>query len=214
MKNKANAQGYIYWNTIHHVRESLLGRGCSLPLMLLILTSRSMLQDWLMGHGGVCSMKPPQKANCFVFMAPLFVWWWRGTVTNAIIVSGANRAGKNEWVSWSFLCWGRGGDSCGWSCNKGFWPACSCCTLHMPEFWLWDEVDGKKGYTAELVSQWFSPVALSKFDWQFSRDREGQTYSCFAFDLVPLWYFWGKVAPWLLPGNIFGKIQPSLLFKK
>lgn len=66
-------------------------------------------------------MEPPQKANCLVFMALLFVWRWRGTLTNAIIFSGTNTAWKNEWVSWSFLCWGRDGDSCGSTCNKGFW---------------------------------------------------------------------------------------------
>lgn len=122
--------------------------------------------------------------------------------------------GRMKWVSWSFVCWGGDEAHVVGLVTKGFGQLALLAKLHMPEFWSWDEVHGeKKGYTAELVSQWFSPVALSKFDWQFSGDREGQTYSCFAFDFMPLWYFWGNVAAWLLPGNVFGKIQPYLLFK-
>lgn len=118
---------------MHYVCDSFLGRGCSLSLMLQTLTSRSMLQDRLMEHGWGCSTEPPQKVNCLVFMALLFAWCWRGTLTNAIIVSGVNITGKNEWVSWNFLCWGRGGTQVVGRVTKGFGQLA---LLYPPHAWV------------------------------------------------------------------------------
>lgn len=65
--------------------------------------------------------------------------------TLSLFLAPTQQGRMNEWVGVS--CVGVGvGTSCGWWFNKGFWPAWSCYTLHMPEFWLWDEVHGgKKG---------------------------------------------------------------------
>lgn len=121
-------------------------RGCSLPLMLQTHTSRSVLQDWLMGHRWGCSTESPQRSNCLGSWHPCFVWCWRGTLTNAIVVSGTNPAGKNEMSKLEFRVLGWGWGSRGWSCNKGFWPACSACQT--PHAWVlivgWGSW-GKKG---------------------------------------------------------------------
>lgn len=99
--------------------------------------------------------------------------------------------GIMNWLRWSFLCWLRCGDPCGRSGKKESWPTCIA-TPHPPTHthaWVDDwglRSVKKKGTMVVLVSQWFSPVALLKFDWHFSRDREGQAERCFTFDLVPL----------------------------
>lgn len=58
--------------------------------------------------------------------------------------------GRMKWVNWRFLCWGGGGAHVVGHVTKA---SLLCYTLHMPEFWLWDEVHGEKKRVHSWASQ-------------------------------------------------------------